>query len=113
MKAWILEKLKMLKTLFDAWKIYIYVAGLITAITGGVYVVTDEVEPEAQLEPVVVNRVDELKIIHVVPGYALKAHTHQIKPQPEPEVLKIDLEPMINRAVEAYARKHDPQGLGH
>jgi len=103
---------KKVKLFWDAYKMVIGVVAIITGLGLGGYTVYED-EPEAQPEPITVNKVDELKIIHVNPEYALKGHAHPPVQHPEPIVPEVDFEPMINRAVEAYARKHDPQGLGH
>jgi len=102
---------KKVKLFWDAYKMIIGLVAVLTSLGIGGYAAYDEVE--AIPEPVEVDTVDELKIIHINPEYALKGHTHPPVQQPEPIVPEIDYKPMINRAVEAFARKHDPQGLGH
>ena len=105
---------KKVKLFWDAYKMIIGVVALFGSLgLGGYAAYDDEAEPEAKPEPVTVDKVDELKIIHIKPEYALKGHTHPPVQHPEPIVPEVDYEPMINRAVEAHARKHDPRGLGH
>ena len=104
---------KKIKLFWDAYKIIIGIIAILSGLGITGYATYEPDEPQKPLTAPVIDKVDSLTITHINPDYALKIHTHQVKPQPEPEVPKIDFEPMINRAVEAYARKHDPQGLGH
>lgn len=97
---------KKVKLFWDAYKMIIGVVALLGSLGVGGYAAYDvDVEPEAKPEPVALDKVDELKIIHVTPEYALKGHTH-------PQII-IDHAPGIKQAIEEYEKKHDPQQLGH
>jgi hypothetical protein len=98
----IIDRCKNVKAVFDALSIIkklAVVLGLLGSL-GGVgglgYFYTDESTPEPVAEALPDMAVE----------YSSKGHTHDIPPA-------VDCDPMINRAVEAWARKHDPQGLGH
>ena len=109
MKEKFINACKRLKILWDTYKIVKVIAvslGLVGMGVGG-YVATDDPEPIP--EPVVVDAVDDLPVI----DYALKEHVYPLIPHSQPVDPVIVCEPMINRAVEAFARTHDPHGLGH
>lgn len=107
-KSWFIAKCKKAKVLYDTVKmvkvIVRVVVGLLSlgGIGGGYWLMDDSIEPEVDPKAAIVKPVEELKIIHVTPEYALKNHTHEHEPG-------IDYAQAIKQAV----KKHDPDGLGH
>lgn len=107
MKKQFFEKLKHIKTVWDAFNIFKKLALLFGVLTAGVgtYFAEDVVEyaqePEVDLYVAPEReKVNELVITHIKPGYAPIDHTH-------------DYQSLIKQAIKDFEDKHDPAGLGH
>jgi len=98
MKARVIEWLKHAKTIIDAWKIWIFVVGILSALGVG-YVATDD--PETAIDTPSES---------VFKEYSIKGHTHQIT---HPSSPPLDCTADIQKAIKAFSNQHDPRTLGH